>query len=192
MARKGFYFDATRCVDCKTCQVACKKKNNLTKGVEYRYMNNYEVGEYPTAKLYHFSYSCNHCENPACVEGCPTGAMYKNEEDGTVQHDDDRCIGCKVCTMVCPYNIPVYLEDKGITGKCNACIDTRPEDGTPTCVAACPMRALEFGDFEELQAKHPDAVIEVACRPSPEITNPSTLIQARDYMQDKNYEEVVL
>lgn len=192
MARKGFYIDTTRCVNCKTCQVACKKKFGLPKGLVYREVNSFEVGEYPNGRLYAVSHACNHCEDPACVRNCPTGAMYKDVEDGTVQHDDDICIGCRACIMACPYGAPVYLEEKGITGKCNACIDTRGEDGQTTCEAACGMRAIEFGDFDELCEEHPDAVRQIACMPSVDITNPSVIFHARDYAQISGYREAVM
>ena len=63
MARKAFYFDSSRCVACKTCQVACKKKNDLPIGINYRAVASYEVGEFPTAKMYHISHTCKHCLN---------------------------------------------------------------------------------------------------------------------------------
>lgn len=192
MARKAFYFDSTRCVDCKTCQVACKKKNNLPAGITYRKVNSYVVGEYPDAKFYHISHTCNHCVDAACVANCPTGAMYRDEEDGTVQHDDEICIGCETCVKSCPYQVPVLLADKKVTGKCNACIDTRPEDGTPTCVAACGMRALEFGDYDELVAAHPEAVRDIACRPDSAMTDPSTIIMGRDCLQDDSFVDLLL
>lgn len=191
MARKGFYFDSTKCVDCKTCQVACKKKFNVPKLLNYRIVSGYETGEYPTAKFYSISAACNHCENPACVAACPTGAMFKDEADGTVQHDDDICIGCQACIQACPYKAPVYLEDEQIVNKCNACIDTREADGATTCEASCGMRAIEFGDFEELKKKHPDAVVEIPCRPDPSLTNPSMIIECRDYVLNEDFQDLV-
>ncbi len=192
MSGKGFYLDSSRCVGCKTCQVACKKKNDLPIGAFYRRVDSYETGSYPTVGLYHISHACNHCEDPACVRNCPTGAMYKDEATGTVQHHDDICIGCRSCIMACPYGAPVFLEDEGIVGKCNACIDTLDEDGEPTCVAACGMRALEFGDFDELKEKHPDAVSEIPCMPSASITNPHVLIEGYDCIYDEQYRELVM
>ena len=192
MARKGFYVDTTRCVNCKTCQVACKKKFHLDKGLVYRSVSGFEVGEYPEARFYAVSHACNHCEDPACVRNCPTRAMYKDERDGTVQHDDNICIGCRACVMACPYGAPVYLESEGIVGKCNACIDTREEDGVTTCVASCGMRALEFGDFDELCEQHPDAVQDIACMPSSQITDPSCVYGARDYVFEKGFRESVM
>ncbi len=109
-----------------------------------------------------------------------------------MQHDDEICIGCETCVKSCPYQVPVLLEDKKVTGKCNACIDTRPEDGVPTCVAACGMRALEFGDYDELVAAHPEAVRDIACRPDSSMTDPSTLIMGRECVQDPDYRDLLL
>ena len=153
----AFYFDMTACIGCKACQMACKDKNNLPLGILYREVKSYEVGEYPMPGVYHTSLTCNHCVDPACVKNCPTGAMYKNE-DGVVLHDDDMCIGCQTCVKTCPYGVPKYLEEKNITGKCDTCIAIRKEGGLPQCVAACPMRALDFGTVEEILERHPDAV----------------------------------
>ena len=105
----GFYFDMTRCIGCRACQVACKDKNRLDVGTIYRTADSYEVGTFPKVKMYSFSTSCNHCQNPACVSACPVGAMYK-AEDGTVLHDDKLCIGCQACVSACPYDVPQYIE----------------------------------------------------------------------------------
>lgn len=192
MARKGFYFDSTRCVSCKTCQVACKEKFHLKKGQLFRGVSSFEVGSYPHGRLYSISHACNHCVDPACVNNCPTGAMYKDERDGTIQHKDDICIGCRACMLACPYGAPTYIEEEGIVKKCNACIDTRGVDSSTTCEAACGMRAIEFGDFDELVRLHPDAVQDIACMPSSDITRPSVLITGRDYVFDSDFRDLVM
>ena len=192
MTRRGFYFDSERCVGCKTCMVACKKKNNLPAGAFFRRVTSYEVGEFPVATMYHWSRTCNHCANPACVRACPTAAMYRDEEDGTVQHNDDTCIGCGSCAIACPYDVPILLKETGMAAKCNGCIDTRPEDGVPTCVAACGMRALDFGTFEELAERHPEASNQLACMPDAGITDPTVFIDARECAFDPSYRELVL
>lgn len=181
MAQYGFYFNQQACIGCMACQVACKDANDLPVGVFYRKVNGYETGEYPTIGRYIVSASCNHCANPACVEICPTGAMYKDEATGLVLHKDDDCIGCKSCMTACPYQVPQYLVVPGIVGKCGACLNAAGGDTTPACVSACNMRALEFGDIEELAAKHADETLvdEIACMPSAQKTTPSILINAR-------------
>ena len=193
MGKLGFYFDAEMCTGCKTCQVACKDKNRLDIGTIFRKVTDYEVGDYPTATFYHLSIACNHCENPACVAACPTGAMYI-ADDGTVLHDDDMCIGCQTCVNICPYGQPKYLEEKGITGKCDSCYAIRKAGGNPVCVDACPLRALEFGDLDELRAKHADEelVNALPVLPDPELTHPSLLIHPKESMKLEGAEEMYL
>ena len=100
---QGFYFNQQMCIGCRTCQVACKDKNDLEVGYLFRRVESFEVGEFPAPATFHYSGACNHCHTPACVEVCPAGATYINEEDGTVQHDDEACIGCGYCVKACPY-----------------------------------------------------------------------------------------
>ncbi len=94
-----------------------------------------------------------HCQDPVCVNVCPTTAMSK-DENGIVSVDADKCIGCRYCEWACPYGAPQFNEAAGVMTKCNMCQDLVAEGGNPACVDACPMRALEFGDIEELQAKY--------------------------------------
>ncbi len=111
MSKMGFYFNQKKCVGCRTCQVACKDKNDLEVGELFRHVTSYQAGKYPNAMLYHYAATCNHCMDPACVAACPNGAMYVDEEDGTVQHDDTKCLGCQYCVEACPYSVPVYIEE---------------------------------------------------------------------------------
>ena len=192
MGRKGFYFNQSMCVGCRTCQVACKDKNDLSVGTLYRRVDTFETGVFPTATSYHLSIACNHCENPACVRSCPTGAMYVDEADGTVQHDDDRCIGCKSCVMACPYDAPSYRADLGVVGNCNACKELREAGEQNACVASCPMRALEFGDIDELKRKHPEAVDAIAVLRDSSLTHPSLRIQAKDAALKDSFQQVII
>ena len=192
MARKGFYYDQTVCIGCRTCQVACKNKNQLEVGTLFRQVNSFEIGSFPNVRLYHHASTCNHCEAPACVVACPDGAMYIDDEDGTVQHDDSKCIDCNYCVEACPYGVPQYIEELGVVHKCDACIQLRSNGEQPACVAACPMRALEFGDVEELAAKHPDAVKDIAILPDSSTTNPNTLILPKDAALESEYVSVLV
>ncbi|WP_270296002.1 4Fe-4S dicluster domain-containing protein [Eggerthella sinensis] len=129
--RNGFYFDMTACIGCRTCQVACKDKNNLEIGTIFRRLSDFEVGSYPTVQTFHYSSSCNHCEKPACVAACPNAAMYIDEDDGTVQHNDEKCIGCQYCVKACPYGVPQYIEAIQKTHKCDACKPLRENGDQP-------------------------------------------------------------
>ncbi len=114
-------------------------------------------GAQPTTALpaltLHFPRSCLHCETPACVTVCPTGASYKRAEDGIVLVDEDKCIGCKLCSWACPYGAREYSEVEGVMKKCTLCVDRiyntqlPEEDRQPACVQACPTKARHFGDL---------------------------------------------
>lgn len=189
MSKLGFYFDMNSCIGCRSCQVACKDRGNLPIGILYRHVWTFETGKYPLAMLYHYSGSCNHCDNPKCVQGCPTGAMHL-AEDGTVQHDKDLCIGCKYCTWNCPYSHPQYIEEKNIVGKCDSCKDLRDAGQNPVCVDACVMRCIKFGDLDELKKEYgPDLVSEIPILPSAAATKPSLLIKPKSCALDPNYKE---
>ena len=189
MAQLGFYVDATKCTGCRTCQIACKDKNRLDAGVLFREVKTYAVGKFPNVKGYSLSLSCNHCENPACISVCPNGAMYKTE-DGIVLCDAEMCIGCGSCVSICPYGQPKLIAELGIVQKCDSCYAIRKAGGNPACVDACQMRALEFGDLEELKAKHGDALVnELPVMPEASLTNPSVLIEAKECMLEEGAKE---
>jgi len=186
----GFYFDMTRCVGCRACQVACKDKNNLEIGTVLRFAKTYETGEFPKVDMYSFAGSCNHCENPTCVSACPVGAMYK-AEDGTVLHDAAMCVGCQACVKACPYSVPQFVASVKKVVKCDACAALRAKGENPVCVDACPSRALDFGKTEDLIAKYgSDLVKDIAILPDSSITGSNTLIKAKKAALDANFTEI--
>ena len=178
-----FYFDSSKCSGCKTCQVACKDKNNLESGVLWRRV--YEVGSggwtkrdgawIHDVKAYNMSIACNHCEKPICVDVCPTKAMNKNNE-GIVQVDEKKCIGCKYCQWACPYGAPQYDAIKGIMGKCDFCFDYIEEGRRPSCVDSCPMRALDFGEDSVMRKKYGDGN-EYFPLPKSRYTKPALIVK---------------
>lgn len=179
MAQKGYYYDMTACIGCKACQVACKDKNDLPMDIVYRTVHTFEGGRYPQPFMYNLSISCNHCEEPRCVQNCPTGARIKRAEDGLVTVDQEVCIGCQYCIWSCPYSASKFFEEKGVVGKCDGCVNLVSQGRSPVCVDACVMRALEFGDLEELRRKYPGAVRDVAGLPDSSLTSPSILINPK-------------
>ena len=179
MTQLGFAYDMTACSGCKACQIACKDKNDLDIGVFYREVTEYEGGEFPSPYLYYLSQSCNHCENPLCIDVCPTGARTKRDEDGIVLVDQDVCNGTRACITACPYDVPQYLEDKGVVGQCDFCIDLLEKGEEPACVAACNMRVLKFGDLEELEAEY-GGVKDIEVLPASYLTGPSFLITPKE------------
>lgn len=191
MAQFGFYFNQEDCIGCKACQVACCDRNDLAPDVVFRRVESYESGSYPNAMLYHFSLACNHCEKPACVANCPSGAMQKSD-DGTVFIDYAECIGCGTCVKSCPYGVPVLQEDKNTSGKCDGCKAFRDAGQNPVCVDACVMRAIGWGDMEELKAKHGDAVNALPILPDPAQTNPSLLVTPKAAALDEAFKPFVI
>ena len=184
MTQYGFYFDNSRCTGCRTCEMACKDFKNLDQTHAFRKVFDYEGGS-TTADggvvttdvyAYHVSTACNHCEAPACMAVCPSGAIEKDEANGIVTIDQEKCSGAKLCLDACPYSVPVWFEDLGKANKCDLCKERTTAGLNPICVDACPLRALEFGDIEELRAAHPDAVDSIAPLPSANVTGPSVCI----------------
>jgi Fe-S-cluster-containing dehydrogenase component len=118
------------------------------------------------AMTLHFPRSCLHCETPACVTVCPTGASYKRAEDGIVLVDEDKCIGCKLCSWACPYGAREYSEVEGVMKKCTLCVDRiynehLPEaEREPACVQVCPTKARHFGDLGDPESKVSKLVAE--------------------------------
>lgn len=185
----GFYFDMSRCTGCRACQIACKDKNRLEVGTIYRNAHTFSVGSFPEVKCYSYSASCNHCESPACMAACPTGAIDKRE-DGAVILDREVCKGDGACVEACPYGVPKLWED-GKAGKCDSCYLIREAGGTPACVAACPNRALDFGEVEELKKKYGDALVsDIAVLPSSDKTKPNVYINAKEAATETGFTEI--
>ncbi|WP_283169682.1 DMSO/selenate family reductase complex B subunit [Curtanaerobium respiraculi] len=185
MTQYAFYLDTTRCTGCKTCEIACKDFKDLPIDVAYRKVYDFEGGSWQdagdgayttTAFVYHISMSCNHCDSPACVQVCPTGAMHKDAGTGLVFVDETKCIGCGYCHMACPYNAPKVDRAVGHSVKCDGCAERVAGGANPICVDACPLRALEFGTVEEMEKL--GARANIAPLPADTFTNPNLYIKA--------------
>ncbi len=179
----GLVIDLDTCVGCHACAVACKEWNDGGQfgplpdrdvqgrepmGVWFNRVHTYELdrGGGAPGMTVHFPRSCLHCETPACVTVCPTGASYKRAEDGIVLVDEDKCIGCKLCSWACPYGAREYSEARGVMQKCTLCVDRiynesfAEHDRQPACVMACPTRARHFGDLGDAQSAVSQLVAE--------------------------------
>ncbi len=164
----GLVIDLDTCVGCHACAVNCKEWNTsghtapLTDfhpyeakqdGVWLNRIHTYEAGTGTESRTVHFPRSCLHCEQPACVTVCPTGASYKRAEDGIVLVNAEICIGCKLCSWACPYGAREFDEDQGVMRKCTLCVDRiyneniAEKERVPACVKACPAQARHFGDL---------------------------------------------
>ena len=142
-----FHFDATACVGCHCCEVACNEQNNNPADIKWRRVGEMEGGIFPNVSQLFNSMSCNHCIDPACLIGCPTNSYIKIEETGIVIHDDPSCIGCQYCTWNCPYGVPTFHEERNIVTKCHMCHERLDEGQSPACVQACPSGAIEIEVF---------------------------------------------
>src|SRR4030042_1560220 len=164
---KAVLHDATKCIGCRACQVACKQWNDLP-GDETTNRGTYEnppqlnahtftkirFNELENDGKFYWVFTklqCMHCEHPACAEACLVGALRKTE-DGPVIYDDRRCIGCRYCMVACPFSIPCFEWDKPTPWirKCVFCADRLSAGWEPACVKTCPTGALRFGEREEL------------------------------------------
>jgi len=100
--RWGMVIDLQKCVGCDSCSVACKAENRTPPGVSYNVVMEEEHGEFPDVTRTNVPRPCMQCENPPCVQVCPVSATYKMD-NGVVNIDYDRCIGCRYCMIACPY-----------------------------------------------------------------------------------------
>ena len=163
--------DLSLCTGCFACIVACKQENSLgpdinepigSQGpswIKIHAVTGSSDGE-KTDQLIYIPLMCQHCQNAPCVKGCPTKATYYDEK-GIVRFDEKKCIGCKYCVEVCPYQIRSFNSNKKVGSKCQLCV-SRLEDGKkPRCVETCPANARSFrwtseegietlGEFEKI------------------------------------------
>ncbi len=152
MTQFGIVTDLNRCVGCLACMVGCKMVNDVPIG---NYWNKtLRIGPNPKAEgagpdqvdLYFLTVQCQHCADPECVKVCPTGASHKLE-DGTVQVDKEKCIGCQFCAMSCPYGVRYLNEEERVVEKCTLCEQKTAQGELPMCVDTCVGLARWFGDM---------------------------------------------
>jgi formate dehydrogenase iron-sulfur subunit len=172
--RFGFSMDA--CIGCHSCEVACAEQNGLPAGTTWRRVGEIEgMAQDGSAQRFHLSMGCNHCLEPLCLEGCPTGA-YEKLDNGVVAHHADDCIGCQYCTWGCPYNVPVFQPDRRIVTKCDLCQPRLEAGQAPACVGACPTHAItvERFDVDAWRSDHHEA--DAPELPSSDLTLSTTRI----------------
>lgn len=176
MAEKAILFDATRCIACRACQVACKQWNGLS-GESTRNLGTYEnppdlsaqtwvkmrfveltEGDAPAWTF--VRQACMHCTDAACVRVCPTKAL-AHHELGMVTYDPSECSGCGYCVDFCPFHTPRagrnLVSGMGKMAKCTMCtspgLDRIGAGYQPACVKTCPTGALSFADRADLVAE---------------------------------------
>jgi Fe-S-cluster-containing dehydrogenase component/formate-dependent nitrite reductase membrane component NrfD len=146
MTKYAFVIDQRKCIGCHACTVACKAEHDVPIGVYRTWVKYIEKGEFPNSRRYFLVNRCNHCDDAPCVAICPTKALFKRE-DGIVDFDSSRCIGCKSCMQACPYDA-LYIDPYSHTAaKCNYCAHRTELGIEPACVVVCPEQAIIAGDL---------------------------------------------
>ena len=131
------------CIGCRLCEIWCQVQHSRSKDIikafkkeEIRPMARIRVEEEGAVS---FGLQCRNCDEPDCVYSCISGAMYIDEETGTIQHDPEKCVGCWTCIMVCHRGAILRDERvRRIAAKCDMCTELE----VPACVAHCPNEAL--------------------------------------------------
>jgi formate dehydrogenase iron-sulfur subunit len=178
--RLGFFTDTSICIGCKACEVACKEWNGLAEdGLDFTGQSYDNTGDLGADTWRHVAFVeqrvaaeegaagvrwlmssdvCKHCTHAACLDVCPTGALFRTEF-GTVVVQEDVCNGCGYCVPACPFGVLDRREGDGRVFKCTLCYDRLLDDLEPACAKACPTDSIQFGDHEELLARA-DARVE--------------------------------
>ncbi len=166
--RMGFFTDTSVCIGCKACEVACKEWNLVPEDGPLRLTgDSYDnTGALGASTWRHVAFVeqqrgdqglrwlmssdvCKHCSSAACLEVCPTGALFRTEFS-TVVVQADICNGCGYCVPSCPFGVINRDPYDGRAAKCTLCYD-RLEDGMePACAKACPTDSIQFGEYDEL------------------------------------------
>jgi molybdopterin-containing oxidoreductase family iron-sulfur binding subunit len=184
----GMVIDLRRCIGCNACTIACKQQYGNPPGIFYSHVNITEVGKYPNARQVPLPVLCNHCDNPPCVDVCPTGASAK-QANGMVLIDEDKCIGCRYCMVACPYNVRQFIgstpkgyfpEKGGLTAyekvayaqhqvgtveKCSFCATRVAVGQLPACVLTCVGQARFFGDLEDPNSQVSQLIAKFDAKP---------------------------
>ena len=171
-----FHFDMTKCIGCRSCEIACNEQNNNPADIRWRRVGEIEGGEYPDTLRHYLSMGCNHCLDADCVRGCPVEAYTKDPVTGIVLHSADACIGCQYCVWNCPYSVPQFNADRGVVGKCDMCHGRLADGLEPACVNACPEAAIEIEIVDIAAWKKDYAAAESPGMPAPSITISTTRI----------------
>lgn len=151
MKQYGIVIDIDRCIGCRGgCQVACKNEHDIALGPSRSKL--YTIGPsgtFPDLEMYFMAVMCQQCQHPACVDVCPTGACYKDEDDGVIRIDRQSCIGCQSCKKACPYDAIIFNKELRVSDKCDLCSERRQEGLEPVCVMNCSGKAILYGDLND-------------------------------------------
>jgi len=149
---KTIIINIEKCLACKSCEIACAVAHSKSGVLEEA------IAEQPkpqrrvtveSAGGFGVPMQCRHCEDAPCITVCPTKAIHRLQDEGPVLIDQDLCIGCKFCLMVCPFGVIDVSSDGKVMVKCDLCFERAKQGQGPACVEACPTKALKFADERE-------------------------------------------
>jgi len=145
---KHLYYDVTKCLACRSCEIACAVVHSKSKEL-FKALRE-ETLSLPRKKIHrakdkNFPISCRDCKDAACVTACMAGALSYDKETGRVLHDEERCVGCWMCVMVCPYGAIRPNAKTRLPIRCDKC---KGQD-SPACVLACPTGAIIWCEENE-------------------------------------------
>lgn len=144
MAVYKLHQDVKNCIGCHSCTIACKSLKNLPYGpLPNQVMTVGPEFHDGRPRAAHIFMACFHCEDPVCVDVCPTGAMHLAEH-GIVTVDHQLCQGCKVCIQACPWGAVQWHPAIGRVVKCDFCLDRLRQGMQPMCVTVCTTHCLHF------------------------------------------------
>jgi formate dehydrogenase iron-sulfur subunit len=183
----AFEVDLDSCTGCKSCVAACHSLNGLDETETWRDVGLIVSADRRRPFTQTVTTACHHCEDPACLNGCPVLAYDKDPITGIVRHLDDQCIGCSYCILKCPYDVPKFSERLGIVRKCDMCHGRLAAGEAPACAQACPTHAIRIVTVVVGGALCPDMPAAKAesgpkapssnflpCAPEPSYTRPTT------------------
>ena len=153
--RKVIMINVERCLGCKSCEIACAVAHCKSGLLEEAIAESPKPQSRLTVEAvgeHAIPLQCRHCEDAPCIAVCPTGAIHRYEPDGPVLIEQDKCIGCKFCLVVCPFGVIDLSADGTAMVKCDFCIERTKRGQEPACVEACPTKALTLVDEKQLAA----------------------------------------
>jgi tetrathionate reductase subunit B len=149
MARYAMVTDLTKCVGCQACTAACNSEWDVPAGhARTRVLSTGAVGVFPNLRSAFYVAQCNHCDDPPCVQPCPSGATFQSA-DGIVKIDKELCIGCGFCVTACPYDARYLNPATSKVDKCDFCAARLERGLQPACVTTCTAHAKYFGNLED-------------------------------------------
>jgi Fe-S-cluster-containing dehydrogenase component/formate-dependent nitrite reductase membrane component NrfD len=148
MTNFGFVINHAVCIGCHACTVACKAENDVPLGAFRTWVKYIEKGRYPHTRRHFAVLRCNQCDAAPCMTICPVTALYRRD-NGIVDFDGGKCIGCKACMQACPYDALYINPNTNTAEKCNFCAHRVEVGLKPACEIVCPERAIISGDLDD-------------------------------------------